>query len=338
MRLINRKATVGQLELLVWAAVFIVVFFTLLREDGLIQSFFFAAINTLFYAIIIYGNINVLYPRLYLSGKLLIYINASAVMLLATGTARCYAIILLHNAFFPAAPEAITFVLLANFVTADVLIFVLSFAFRIALAYFTIKKQSEQILLQKSQAELSLLKSQVQPHFLFNTLNNINYILYREAPETALFIERLADIMRYFVTESPKDKVSIGTEIKFLENYIELERIRIPYNTTISLTKQYNDTDLIPPMLLMTFVENIFKHGIDKSANNLITLSLTQHGGNLYFQTINKVSHNEKSTKSGSFGLQNLRQRLALLYNTCFYLDTKESAGLFIADLKIPLP
>ena len=86
----------------------------------------------------------------------------------------------------------------ANSWLRGALTYTLSFIFRIAIAYFDLKQQSEKILAQKSQAELNLLKSQVQPHFLFNTLNNIYYEAYREAPRTAALIERLSDIMRYF--------------------------------------------------------------------------------------------------------------------------------------------
>jgi len=351
MKLIKAEPTVRQLELLVWAAVFVTIFFTLLPEEGLLLALSFAVINTFFYALIIYGNISVLYPRLYMPGRLAAYIVSAGVMLMAIGASRCYVILFVHNAISHDQPEEVTFQRLLNFVTAGVLIFVLSFVFRIARAYFTIKKQSEQMLLQKSEAELSLLKSQVQPHFLFNTLNNINYVLHREAPQSAILIERLADIMRYFVDESPKNKVSIATEVSFLENYIELERIRIRYKTEVSFTKRYHEGGLMPPMLLMTFVENIFKHGINKSGANSIKISLIQQDGYLHFETTNAINRQDKvgkdadragkghfaPGKDGGFGLYNLEKRLALLYNAEFYLNTRESEGLFIAELKIPL-
>src|ERR1700759_4059798 len=171
----------------------------------------------------------------------------------------------MYNTFFAKVPEVWTFGMTINFIVAGLLTYLLSFVFRIAIAYFTLKQQSEKILVQKSQAELNLLKSQVQPHFLFNTLNNIYYEAYREAPKTAKLIERLSDIMRYFVDESPKDEVSLATEIQFLENYIALEKIRIRHGIDLNFIQDCNKDQRIPPMLLMTFVENIFKHGIDKS-------------------------------------------------------------------------
>ena len=325
------------LEWLVWAAVFVVVFFTLLPEDPVLLSFLFALINTGFYAMIIYGNIRLLYPRLYLKERYAAYGIIVLICLVGIGTARCCAILLLHNLVITAEPETITIARIANFVAAGSLIFVLSFVFRIALAYFSIKEQSEQALLQKSHAELSLLKSQVQPHFLFNTLNNINYILYREAPQTAVLIERLADIMRYFVEESPNDRIPIGKEVKFLENYIELEKIRIRFHTDIRFEKQYGEALQIPPMLLMTFVENIFKHGIDKSGDNSISLSLVQQEERILFRTVNEIHREEKVGAGGKFGIPNLRERLNLLYPSQFELTTEERDNHFTATLIIPV-
>lgn len=335
--MIKREPTVRQLVMLVWAAVFVVIFFTFLPEEGLTLSLSYAVINTIFYAFIIYGNISFLYPRFYLKGRLSAYIAASVLLLVLVGASRCFIILTVHNVLSSDAPEEVTTLRLVNYVTACILIFILSFVFRIALAYFTVKKQSEQILLQKSAAELSLLKSQVQPHFLFNTLNNINYVLYREAPDTAVLIERLADIMRYFVDESPKDRVSIAVEVKFLENYIELERIRIRFQTEIKFGKNYTESDLVPPMLFMTFVENIFKHGIDKSGNNSITISLRQQNGYLHFETINEINRRDKADGISGFGLSNLDKRLKLLFGNAYYLGTREDANLFFAELKIPI-
>jgi LytS/YehU family sensor histidine kinase len=193
-------------------------------------------------------------------------------------------------------------------------------------------------LAQKSQAELNLLKSQVQPHFLFNTLNNIYYEAYREAPYTAKLIERLSDIMRYFVDESPKDEVSLSTEIQFLENYIALEKIRIRHEISINFIHNFKDELRIPPMLLMTFVENIFKHGIDKSSSeNKIELSLMQQGGYLVFQTQNTVHEKAGSTEANGFGIMNLRKRLTLLYGAQFELNIDENNNCFIALLKVPI-
>ena len=235
-------------------------------------------------------------------------------------------------------PEPITVGSYVNFIVAGLLTYLLSFIFRIAIAYFALKQQSEKILAQKSQAELNLLKSQVQPHFLFNTLNNIYYEAYVEAPRTARLIERLSDIMRYFVDESPKDDVSLQTEIQFIENYIALEKIRIRHETEVNFIKDYNAESRIPPMLLMTFVENVFKHGVDKSSSdNKIDISLIHQDNYLLFQTRNRIHDKTGQEASHGFGIENLRKRLTLLYDQRFELNIDQSGEYFTAFLKVPL-
>ncbi|MDP4245689.1 MAG: histidine kinase [Bacteroidota bacterium] len=227
---------------------------------------------------------------------------------------------------------------LLSYVPGGILIYVLSLVFRIAIAYFSLKQQTEEILLQKSQAELNLLKSQVQPHFLFNALNNIYYRVYKVDPSSAGLIERLSDIMRYFVDESPKELVPVSTEVAFIENYMELERIRIRHGASIDFEKSYNPDLRIPPMLLMTFVENIFKHGIDKSEKqNRVTISLAQQRDYLVFKTSNRKVEPTTDNLSGGFGIANLTKRLRMLYGEKFELTIDNEGELFTAFLKIPL-
>ena len=338
MRPSFKKATPRQLELMVWGFVFLITFLSYLPMDGLWQSLIYGVMNLSFYALIIYGNISFLYPRLYEKGRIIPYILATFILLAGVGTLRTFLSLTIYNRYFAKTPEAGDIWRYLYNSIAGVAIFVLSFVFRIAMAYFRVKRQAEQMLEQKSQAELNLLKSQVQPHFLFNTLNNIYYEAYREAPRTALLIGRLSDIMRYFVDESPREKVSLASEIKFLENYIALEEIRIRHGVTVNFQKEYEGDPVLPPMLLMTFVENLFKHGIDRSAaGNSICLSLTQEDGHLLFATENALPANTPAQAKRGFGLQNLEKRLTLLYGNRFVLTTNRTATHFKAFLKIPL-
>jgi sensor histidine kinase YesM len=306
--------------------------------DGATQSAIYASATTAFYAIIIYGNILLLYPLFYQKGKYVWYVLSVIIFVAAIGILRGYTTLFLYNTFFAKTPEQISLKTIINYVSGGVLIYMLSLIFRIALAYFKLKQQTEEIMVQKSQAELNLLKSQVQPHFLFNTLNNIYYEAYREAPRTAALIERLSDIMRYFVDESPKDDVTIGTEVQFIENYIALEKIRIRHEIVVFFEKNFNSDLRIPPMLLMTFVENIFKHGIDKSSEqNLIGISLVQQDGYLFFKTNNVIHTEVGSKRTAGFGIANLTKRLTMLYGADFDLKIDKSNNTFSAFLKIPV-
>jgi len=299
------------------------------------QSLCYALINTCYYASIIYGNISILYPRFYEKSKNITYGISVFLMLVVFGLARTFLMALAYNAFTP-HPEKVTASIAIYYSLAGIMIFLLSFIVRIALAYFGLKQQNEQIIFEKTLAQLDLLKSQVQPHFLFNTLNNIYYEAFMEAPKTAFLIERLSGIVRYFIDESPKPEVFIDTEVKFLENYIELEKIRTNSEIAITFVKDYAADAKVPPMLMMAFVENIFKHGIDRESDfNAIQIFLIQKNDLLTFKTKNHVY--KQSDDSTGFGLKNLRKRLSLLYNDKFELTIEQSAKYFDACFKIPV-
>ena len=338
MKIWRQALSIVQLQVLIWIAVLLLIFFSLLPMDGLLKSAIVTVVNTASYAIIIYGNILFLYPVFYQKRRFGAYGISVAVFLILIGMLKGYVGMILYKyvLHIPTPPADLPELL--SYVPGGVLIYVLSLVFRIALAYFTLKQQTEEILLQKSQAELNLLKSQVQPHFLFNALNSIYYRVYRVDPPSAGLIERLSDIMRYFVDESPKEAVPVSTEVAFIENYMELERIRIRHGASINFEKAYNPDLRIPPMLLMTFVENIFKHGIDKSRRqNPVTISLVQQNDCLIFKTSNRKIDPAADNQPGGFGIINLTKRLRILYGDKFELTIDSEEELFNAFLKIPL-
>jgi sensor histidine kinase YesM len=338
MEIFNGKASPVQLQYVIWGIMFVVTFFSMLPMDGPAQSVIYAGLNIISYAIIVYGNLYFLIRVFYERGRIVQYVIASILFLVLTGIARASLLLFIYNRFFAEKPVPLSMKAIAYSIFAGLVVYVLSFIFRLALRYFTLKQQADEIIAQKSEAELNLLKSQVQPHFLFNTLNNIYYEAYRESPRTALFIERLSEIMRYFVDESPREEVALGTEIQFLENYIALERIRIRHEVAITFTRQCDPVTCIPPMLLMTFVENIFKHGIDKSiTGNEVSISLIQSDKHLVFQTKNLLHAHQTDTATHGFGIKNLQKRLSLLFGNNFELRTWPAGKYYHAFLKIPI-
>jgi sensor histidine kinase YesM len=338
MRIGRQAPSIVQFQVLIWTAVLLLIFFSLLPMDGLLKTAIYTVVNATSYAIIIYGNILFLYPVFYQKRRFVSYGISVAFFLILTGMLKGYAGIILYQYFLLIKTGPVNLLTLLSYVPGGILIYVLSLVFRIAIAYFTLKQQTEEILLQKSQAELNLLKSQVQPHFLFNALNSIYYRVYKVDPPSAGLIERLSDIMRYFVDESPKEVVPVSTEVAFIENYMELERIRIRHGASIHFEKAYNPELRIPPMLLMTFVENIFKHGIDKSRKqNRVTISLAQQNDFLLFKTSNQRVAPEPGDQPGGFGIINLTKRLRMLYGEKFELTIDGEGELFTAFLKIPL-
>jgi sensor histidine kinase YesM len=338
MKAFFEQVSVRTWQWLVWIVVCLLIFVTYIDMDGWKQSALYAVLHCLFYAAVIYANILVLFPRLYETGKRGWYVLAVIVLILGLGVIRGTVYWWIYTRIFATPADEAWRKTVFNCILSNVFIFTLSLIFRIALAYFGLKKQAQEILLQKSHAELNLLKSQVQPHFLFNTLNNIYYESYRESPRTALLIERLSEIMRYFVDESPRQYVQMSTEIRFLENYMALEQIRIRYGVHILFSKECDPETKVPPMLLMTFVENIFKHGIDKTSPvNSVEISLRSEGGRLQFRTRNRVYCVPDKDPGNGFGIKNLRERLRILYGNEYELEAQSDGQYFNTFLSFPL-
>jgi sensor histidine kinase YesM len=334
----TEKRALARLHCLVWAAIMLISFFGMIASDGVGLSAAYTIVNSFLYALIIYGNISFLYPRLYQKKRYVLYVMASIVLIMLAGAGKALFSNYIRKNDFLSADKLLRIENYPVFFLFGITVFVLSFVFRMAINYFIIKRASEEALLQRSQFELKLLRAQVQPHFLFNTLNNMYYEAYMDSPRTALLIERLSEIMRYFVDQSTQETVPLATEVQFLDNYIALERVRIKPEPGIEFQKQYDAGMPIPPMLLMTFVENIFKHGIDKiSGCNKVEISLIQQKGFLYFKTRNTINRHAEQARPDGLGLKNLRKRLAILYNGKFDLNTEDDGEYFTASLKIPL-
>ena len=205
---------------------------------------------------------------------------------------------------------------------------------------YTKLKQAEQTLrIQKQEAELNYLRSQTNPHFLFNTLNNI-YSLARDksdlAPES---IMRLSKILRFTLYETGGEFIAIEQELKIMNDYIALEKLR--YDESLRINFNYDVEDMkqaLPPLLLIPLVENAFKHGVSETRNQpFLDVHLTIKNRQLLFIVKNSTGINdeEKNVKE-NIGLSNLRRQLELLY-TSYDLSVQQNGPVFTATLKLNL-
>ncbi|HEX7756593.1 MAG TPA: histidine kinase [Niabella sp.] len=204
--------------------------------------------------------------------------------------------------------------------------------------YFKVRQQQELLKQYTAKVELDLLKAQVQPHFLFNTLNNIYYVAQRESPGTAALLAKLSTIMRYFVNDGPNKEIFLVTEINFIRDYIDLEKMRMRYPLQQKIEIDGDISRIkVSPMLIIPLIENVFKHGIDKrSKENLLALHIEQIPGSLLVKVQNRLLEPDAVQEAGS-GLTNLRSRLKLLYGNRFQLTTGREENYFIAHLNIPV-
>ena len=183
-------------------------------------------------------------------------------------------------------------------------------------------------------AEIKYLRYQIQPHFIFNTLNNI-YSLIDSSPNSAkTSIHSLSKMMRYLLHESVTNKVPLVKEIDFLERYIDLMQLRVSSNLTLEKSFPIiNQPIQIAPLLLISFIENAFKHGIDAILPSLIRIKLTIENEAIHYNVINSsFPQNEKVTDSG-IGLDNLKKRLELLYPNRFELIEAQQDNFYTAKL-----
>jgi LytS/YehU family sensor histidine kinase len=205
--------------------------------------------------------------------------------------------------------------------------------------YNRLKRSEMQLRIEKREAELNYLRSQTNPHFLFNTLNNI-YSLSRDksdlAPESIL---RLSKMLRYMLYETGGEYVAIEHEVKIISDYIELEKLR--YDESLRINFNYDIEDMkqaLPPLLLIPLVENAFKHGISETRDNpFADIHLSVNKRQLEFVVKNSTDiAQEQSTVKENIGLSNLRRQLELLY-TDYSLSVQQGEASFIATLKINL-
>lgn len=205
--------------------------------------------------------------------------------------------------------------------------------------YVKLKQATQQLRIEKQEAELNYLKSQTNPHFLFNTLNNI-YSLSRDksdlAPES---IMRLSKILRFMLYETSGEYICIEQELKIITDYIELEKLR--YDDSLHINFNHNIEDMkqaVPPLLLMPLVENAFKHGVSETRNRpFVDIHLSVIKRQLIFMVKNSSETlGEEPAVKENIGLGNLRRQLELLYKD-YSLDVTQSASVFTATLKINL-
>ena len=181
------------------------------------------------------------------------------------------------------------------------------------------------VLLQKTrEAELQFLRSQINPHFLFNTLNNIYALVYEKSPGAPEAVLKLADLMRYLLYEQ-KEKVPLIREWEYVHNFINLQAMRFPQQLPVEFTLEgVPEKHEIIPHLLISFVENAFKHGDFKDPSAPLVIRLQCNGREIRFETKNKIAHFDKD-KNGGVGLENIKRRLDLLYPGRYQLNIKNS-------------
>ncbi|GMN07075.1 sensor histidine kinase [Croceitalea sp. MTPC5] len=293
--------------------------------------------------LLFYMNYSLLVPKLLLKKKMVAYVGASILFLV-------FFILLVNqvNFFFPVRGFGEIQNLLGEDQLRPIQYFSATF---ISLAFFLLgglmklikdfynrDKAQKEIEVQRAETELEFLKAQLNPHFLFNSLNSVYSLVRNQSKEAPEAVITLSELMRYMLYEANQNKVSLEKEIEYIKNYVCLQRLRISdsQNVKLLIKGDYSDK-MIAPLLLITFIENAFKYGTDFKGKTKVEIKIEINGDHLYFRTCNLIGLQRKDEPNSGIGLKNVENRLDYLYPKAHALDVQEFNGEYIVDLHITL-
>jgi two-component system, LytTR family, sensor kinase len=287
----------------------------------------------------VYVHFYILIPRLLGRGRYLLY----GLMLLSLATATAMLNIMIR-VFYMKSGFPLFAVLPLNFASALATIaerfylLGLTTSIKITKDWLLGRQLIEEKEKQFLETELNFLKSQIQPHFFFNTLNNLYSLTLQKSDKAPEVVLKLSELMSYMLYESNSTTVALSDEINYLRNYIDLEKLRFGNRLHITFEVSGDPTIIrIPPLLLILFVENSFKHGVRNNiGKTAISACLEINADHLTFRIENPVSAVDPSA-SGGIGLKNVRRRLQLLYGDRYQLQINETANQYISVLKLPI-
>lgn len=339
----NKYGLAG-LNVLCWLAVLLWMSFAYMGSGDFNKMLLRNVITILSMAGIVYFNFYCLLTAYFFQKKYIQYFAILTIIVLSLTFLRVYLDSLLLDSITPIIPENKAIfsnmhytVVLFSFVA----VLIVSSLFKVSTVYYKNLQLQQQLENQQLEAELKFLKAQVNPHFLFNTLNNIYTLSYMKSEKATLMIMKLSELMRYMLYDSNQPKVDLQKEIQYLQNYIELQRLKTPDEQKISLEVEGNPQGIrIEPMLLVPLLENSFKHGnIGDDSEAWVRSKLIVNTDFLHFVVENSLPPTPKQKdKQGGIGLENVEKRLQLLYpeeRHEFCVQHNKEKRAFFASIKI---
>ena len=343
------KHYVGWVQILLWICVFLAfaaaMFF--IGSNISVGAALKASAESLFYPFLIYmANYYLLIPRLFFAGRRGWFVMVNVIAIIS--------IIFLPVLFMPSPVDAIENVAIQEqitgfnvwkFLLGVILIRILLYISMIALAvgmryvirWYEEKKKLEEERRRNTEAELNWLKNQLNPHFLFNTLNNISSLVRLDADKAQDSIARLSDLLRYALYESNNSKVKVVDEVEFMRNYIELMTLRCNDKTKVEVYFcRFDEVLTISPLLFISLIENAFKHGVSAHVDSFVTVDMGMEEGDIVFTCINSVIEKTTADYSGSgIGIENMKRRLELLYPGNYSYEQHQENEKYIVQVRL---
>ena len=290
-----------------------------------------------------YFHIYYLIPKLIAKRKFAVYLIAALGSLMVVYIARTELnLLLVTSNIWPeaiGAQKAYSFNHIVAVTIGEIYVVALVTSIKLTSDWIYERKKNESLKELQLQTELKYLKSQIQPHFFFNTLNNLYYLTIKKSEKAPDVVLKLSEIMQYVLYDVKEPKIGLLSEINYIQSYLELERLRRGDKITSEIQIEGNIDDInIPPLLLLPFIENCFKHG--GKNNNKVALDIkfeNSKNEQLIFSATNNFNVNTTKEKKFGIGIENVRRRLELLYHNRYSLETKIIDNTFNVLLKIPI-
>ncbi len=227
--------------------------------------------------------------------------------------------------------------------TAAITLFITAFIslLKFVSDWFEIETIKKEVQNEKLTAELAFLKAQINPHFLFNTLNNLYYLAYSKSENTTEVISKLSQVMRYMIYDANHERVLLEKEVEYMQNYIDLERLRLNNQIPINFNAEGNVAGVeIAPLILITFLENAFKHGVTTSnPDAFVNISMQVSPDRLKYSVENSKARSAAEDNGGKsgIGLTNVKRRLELMYPEKHSLKVEDGKDKYYIQLEIKL-
>lgn len=308
-----------------------------------VTPFFF--ISNFFYIGFYYFNTHLLFPRLLEKNKIIsYYLIIIAIMIFFGSMPRLYQSYFGHFQRFSSSLPPLNpvrnfhpSILSPGSISIFLLVFLFSTGVKVMQKWLNSERRNKQIENEKLHAELSFLKSQINPHFLFNTLNNIYSLAENKSDLTPVAVMKLSNIMRYVLTEARQDSVPLEKEMQFIHDYIELQKIRNTDKTSVGFTVVGDITGKkISPLILLPFTENAFKYGVSTRELSPINILIESNKNQIHFRIKNnKHSSGKNNLVNTGIGINNTRRRLDLMYPGKYELDIEDEPLTYTINLNI---
>lgn len=355
---LNEKRKKGWIVLLIniisWGILFCIPLFFKRLDRHPLTFFGYIGYCTIIFSFITVFYINYMYliKRFIFSGKIAKFIFLN--ILLITSAILAVHVILgtlprmedaesMHKVKRAAeAPELVNIIMfMLRNVATYMLVVGLSVGIKMTASWYKSQDERKELERSKYEAELQNLKAQLNPHFLFNTLNNIYSLISFDSEKAQAAVHNLSRLLRYVLYESCSQQVILGDDIDFIKDYISLMKIRITYKTEINVKVNVANPGLkVAPLMFISLIENAFKHGVSSSTQSKIDITITENNGTITCTTANRYFPKNDSDRSGSgIGIINLKKRLQLLYPNryCFESHISPDGGQYISKLEIKL-